>query len=468
MSRLRVVLYNPQAVFYTMPLGLLAIGSALDPSRYDVRIIDGRLESDAVDRVLAECDGALCLGVTVLTGAPIADALRVLRAVRRVYPRLPTICGGWHPSLFAVEMLEEPTIDITVQGQGEATFAELVTRLGEGREFSDVRGLSYRDADGVHRNLPRPLLEMDSLPAPDYGLINVERYFELKGTRQLDYITSIGCPFRCAFCADPFVYLRGWKGVSALRLGEQVEQLWRRYQFTDLNFQDETFFTYRKRVMEMATQFIGRGLTFSWAATLRADQAVRLGEEALELCVKSGLRRVLIGVESGSPATLLRIHKDTTIEQVHIAADLCRRHGLAVIFSFIVGFPGESPSAMRETLDLVKRLRGMSPKFETPIFYYKPYPGSGLAEAIAADVPKTLEEWATFDYVQGELGQWVTPGAFAEVERFKFYNRHVWVGDGLWKRPLQLASRLRCRYHWFAFPVEKALVQRLRPEQELS
>jgi hypothetical protein len=30
-KRLKVVLYNPRAVFFTMPLALLAIGSELDP-----------------------------------------------------------------------------------------------------------------------------------------------------------------------------------------------------------------------------------------------------------------------------------------------------------------------------------------------------------------------------------------------------------------------------------------------------
>ena len=77
MTRTKVVLYNPQAVFYTMPLALLAIGSALDPAAYDVRIVDGRLEQDPVAAVLAEIDDALCLGITVLTGAPIRDALQV-------------------------------------------------------------------------------------------------------------------------------------------------------------------------------------------------------------------------------------------------------------------------------------------------------------------------------------------------------------------------------------------------------
>ena len=43
-KRLRVVLYNPQAVFFTMPLALLAIGSELDPEVYEVVTIDGRLD----------------------------------------------------------------------------------------------------------------------------------------------------------------------------------------------------------------------------------------------------------------------------------------------------------------------------------------------------------------------------------------------------------------------------------------
>src|SRR3954463_8022471 len=80
--RRKVVLYNPQAVFFTMPLALLAVGSDLDPERYEVVIVDGRLESDAIAAVRAHLDDALCLGVTVLTGAPIEDAVRISRAAK--------------------------------------------------------------------------------------------------------------------------------------------------------------------------------------------------------------------------------------------------------------------------------------------------------------------------------------------------------------------------------------------------
>ena len=46
-GRIKVVLYNPRAVFFTMPLALLAIGSELDPEIYEVVTIDGRLHADA-------------------------------------------------------------------------------------------------------------------------------------------------------------------------------------------------------------------------------------------------------------------------------------------------------------------------------------------------------------------------------------------------------------------------------------
>src|SRR6185295_10098977 len=177
------------------------------------------------------------------------------------------------------------------------------------------------------------------------------------------YISSQGCAFRCAFCADPFVYDRKWVGLAPERIGVEVEALWRRYRFDDLSFQDETYFTYAPRVAAVAEEFLGRSLPITWAATMRADQGARLPEEVMATCRRSGLRRVLIGVESGSQETIDRIKKDIKLEQVFVSAEKCLRHGVNVIFPFIVGFPGESPGSVQASLDVAKRLRAMSPGF---------------------------------------------------------------------------------------------------------
>ena len=66
---------------------------------------------------------------------------------------------------------------------------------------------------------------------------------------------------------------------------------------------------------------------------------------------------------------------------------------------------------MRATLALAKELRRSNPDFDTPIFYYRPYPGNPMAEQSKERgyvFPNGLEAWADFDYVGGR-GPWITP-----------------------------------------------------------
>ena len=455
MSKPKVVLYNPRAVFYTMPLAVMAIASALDRDNIDVVIVDGRLENDPVAAVIAAARSAVCVGVTVLTGAPIHDALAVSRAIKSTYPTMPIVWGGWHPSLFASECLDEPAVDIVVSGQGEDTFRNIVDRLIAGEPVAGTQSA--------------PLKDLNAFPAHDYSLIPVERFFALKGSRQIDYISSQGCRFRCAFCADPAVFNRGWTGLAPERIADEIAFLDQRYSVDDVAFQDETFFTHAQRVNALADEFLKRNLSITWTATLRADQACRIGDELFAKVVRSGLRRVMVGVESGSQEMLDRLQKDMKLEQVRATADMCTRHGVGAIFNFIVGFPGESEPSMQATLALAKELRRSNPDFETPIFYYRPYPGNPMAELSAERgyvFPRGLEQWADFDYVAGR-GPWITPAQWQQVERFKFYTRHAWK-PGAWRWPLRTTSQWRCNHDWYSLPVEKLIVDFVRPPQQVS
>ncbi len=471
-ARERVVLYNPRCVFYTMPLALVAIGSHLDPDRFEVVIVDGRLEVDPVAALDEALEGALCLGVTVLTGAPLRDAMVVTRAIRALRPALPIVWGGWHPSMFGRECLIEAAVDVTVQGQGEETFADICDRLAAAQSLDGCAGCTWRDTNNqVRTNPPRPLRRLDEFRRHDYTLIPVERYFALKGRRQLDYISSQGCQFRCAFCADPYVYDRQWVGLSPARMGEELAEWWQRYRFTDVNFQDETFFTRRERVEAIADELITRQIPTTWAGTMRADQGTRLPEDSLARCRGSGLRRVLIGVESGSDDMLRRIKKDITLAQVFESAERIRRHGVAGNFPFIVGFPGESDESVRATMDVARRLRSMSVDFQTPFFYFKPYPGTSLTEEAVRNgyrLPATLDDWAEFDYVGSVGGPWVSPEKFRTIERFKFYQQLAYDRPTLAKRGLQAVARWRCEHQVFTAPIEMAIGRRLRPAPALS
>jgi radical SAM superfamily enzyme YgiQ (UPF0313 family) len=266
------------------------------------------------------------------------------------------------------------------------------------------------------------------------------------------------------------VYKRGWSILHPARASTEIEQLWRRYAFTDLAFQDETLFTDADWIAHLAGAFLTRRLKFTWTGTLRADQGVRLSGDAWQLCARSGLRRVLIGVESGSQEMLDWMQKDVRLDDVLRSAEMCRRHSIGAIFPFIVGFPGETDASVEATLGLAKRLRRMSPRFETPIFYYKPYPGSPITSAVLRSgyaLPSSLNEWAEFEFVSSS-GPWVSAAKRERIERFKFYSRFA-GGPETWKRwPLQQLARWRMSRDFYGMPVEKALVETLKPSPDLA
>lgn len=470
--RRRVVLYNPRAVFWTMPLALLAIGSALDRERFDVVIVDGRLSADPLADVLAAIDErTVCVGMTVLTGAPIRDALNVTRGVQAAHSHLPIAWGGWHPSLFPEQCVREAGIQAAVIGQGERTFAELVNRWAEGRDVVGVSGCARPDGVAVVTEAPRATEDINHFPAHDYTLLDVPAYFRRKGRRQFDYISSQGCRFRCEFCADPFVYGRSWFGLTPERIGIEVEQAYRRHAFDDVNFQDETFFTSGPRAAAVAEQLLSRGLPVTWAATMRADQGVRLDEKSLELCRRSGFRRAMVGVESGSQSMMDWMKKDVKLEQVFATAERLVAHDIGGIFPFIVGFPDEPEESVADTMNVLKRLRAMSPKFDAVVYFYQPYPGSPIADLAwqrGYPQPASLEAWADFDYV-GARGPWVTPEKWRLVQRFKFFQQHAFgQHPSALHRPLQWISRARLATNVFALPVEQWVTERVRPPQRLS
>ena len=63
-------------------------------------------------------EGALCFGVSLLTGPMIRDAITVSRMVRRLRPELPIVYGGWHPSLQSADTLREDFVDVVDAASG--------------------------------------------------------------------------------------------------------------------------------------------------------------------------------------------------------------------------------------------------------------------------------------------------------------------------------------------------------------
>lgn len=467
-----VILYNPYAVFYTMPLALLAIGSYLDQKKYNVVIVDGRLEKDPMIKInKALQQNPLCFATTVLTGSPIKDALKISEAVKNKMPQLPVVWGGWHPSLFPEHTLANPNVDVVVRGQGEIAFAELMERFAEKSSLNGLKGVCFKQEGNYFANPESVMQDINGFPAFNYDLIDVPAYIKLSGRNQLDYISSQGCRFRCSFCADPFMYKRGWYGFSPERMGDEIETLWKKYKFNHVHFQDETFFTYAPRVKAIAEEFINRKLPITWFGTMRADQGVRMSEDIWKIAKQSGLERVMIGMEAGTQEMLDWMQKDIKLSHVYEVAKLCIKYDIAINFSVIVGFPGETKESIIKTLEVVKELRQMSPTFHMGIFFYKPYPGNKIADELLEKGYKfnsTLEEWSNFDFVDTGKSEWVDEDTVKLVENFKFYQNLAYNKSTVSKSLFRHIARWRVEKKAYLFPIEKKFKEWFIPQQRMA
>ena len=107
-DRNKVVLFFPSYASKeaSPPLALIAIAAPLVERGYDVKIIDSALQEDSVGAVLAEIEGALCLGISLITGPMIQGAIEVGTAAKERFPEIPVVLGGWHPSILPEQSLE--------------------------------------------------------------------------------------------------------------------------------------------------------------------------------------------------------------------------------------------------------------------------------------------------------------------------------------------------------------------------
>ena len=77
---------------------------------------------------------------------------------------IPIAVGGVTPSLSPNVVIEHPSIDMIIQGEGEVAFKELVIALKNKTSLSKVPNLWYKDNGKVIRNKLTRYMELDKLP----------------------------------------------------------------------------------------------------------------------------------------------------------------------------------------------------------------------------------------------------------------------------------------------------------------
>jgi radical SAM superfamily enzyme YgiQ (UPF0313 family) len=147
-------------------------------------------------------------------------------------------------------------------------------------------------------------------------------------------------------------------------------------------FVDDLFLGAHRVIKTMLSAFRAEnvGEWAAWDATGRINVLDRVSDDTLDSLVRSGLREVALGIESGSERILGRIDKrinpDMTIRTVRRLTE----RGIGVKGYFILGMPTETVAELDQTVDLVRRLWAEADAgggtFRSSVFEFRPYPGT--------------------------------------------------------------------------------------------
>ncbi len=409
-----------------LPLSLLHISSLLDKNGYRIRIVDQRVSENWAEELknVLQDNRVICVGISSMTGVQIKGGLNAAGLVRKINRDIPIIWGGVHPSLLPEQTISDARIDIVLVGEGEETFFELVSCLANKKPLNSIKGIFFKEDHKVISTGRRQFMDISKYNSPPYHLIDIKKYFInlYQSRKTLSLLTAKGCGYRCSYCYNQVFNERKWRGIKPEAIVRELRTLID-FGAEVVNLVDDNFFFDKKRVEEFCALIKKEKIKIEFTTNCRIDDIVKFDQPFLRNLKESGFNELFLGVESGSNRILRLIKKDITAEQVIEADKKMKEAGIAPLYSFMAGFPGESWPDIKQTLGLMTRLvNNNQSAFLPALKIFTPFPGTELFEVCKQNgfiPPQTLSDWATYSYNSAKF-RWGSKRKTALLERISY------------------------------------------------
>jgi radical SAM superfamily enzyme YgiQ (UPF0313 family) len=292
----------------------------------------------AIDEPLATALDAITLvGLSCWTSLHYLGAVAVARKIRALHPELPIVVGGHHATAVPTDFADdEHLFDFVVRGDGEHVLRSLCANPRRPPTTEIIQGMPYE------------LIDPACIDWASYPWHDAEK-------RVLWLALSRGCPFKCAYCAEP---QRGtaWNHYAVEDALGILESLVRSHQPRVICFADPLFGANRKWTDALLDGILARGFSNMFWCETRADLVTPDLLDKFRACrfkVDFGLdtgsetmaRRM---VKSPNPSAYLRKARQTIAH----ANSIELFHDTYIVFNF----PGETPETARETQDFVESI----------------------------------------------------------------------------------------------------------------
>jgi len=294
--------------------------------------------------------------------------------IKSINPNVMIIAGGSAAMSVPELLLKNSKVDAVCLGEGEEAIVELFSNIRDGKGIESVKGFCFKkDGKIVNTGAPELLGDLDAeSDLPAYDLLQMDIYLSnpvVGFGRDIDFISSRGCPYQCTFCYQPWG--RKFRAHSAQFIVTAIAGLRERYGVDFISFQDDEFMADKRRVRAFCDLLTKTVPGMLWSCTGRVNC---VDDEIVAIMRDAGCVSISYGFESGSTRILKSMKKNVTIQQMENAIRVNRKYGMMLPVSFIIGMPGENDESCRETVEFCVRN-------ELPLksmMYATPYPGTEL------------------------------------------------------------------------------------------
>ena len=346
------------------------------------------------------------------TSPTFSHALKLARILKQENPRIHTVFGGWHVSAVPEDVLEHSEIDQIVVGEGEAAFLDILN----GNRERIVRG--------------RIVHTLDELPFPDREMIRNQREIDLcqkmVGERITSFQSCRGCPFNCIFCAEKTITGKFHRRNNPLRnrspdnLLDEIISVNEKYKLDRFKFADATWNTSPHKVISFCHAKISLKFDLPFECNIHASLATH---EMFEWMAKANCKQINVGVESGSPAIMLKNKKGITRDKVEKVFQWASEVGIERRAYFQIGMIDENEKDIKMTEEFIEKIQ---PDI-VGITITCPYPGTDL---YSRSKYKSIN-WAETDEYSNDFWhtKYLTNQDLKDWQRYlsnKFYGKLAW------------------------------------------
>ncbi len=293
------------------------------------------------------------------------SSLALAKRIKQRYPDKILVMGGGNcGGEMGVQIHRSfPFLDYVFTGEADASFPQLVRRLGRGDpRRDDIEGYVRREGgESVETGSARLLQDLDELPYPDFD--DYFRQFWASGLAAevaplLQIETARGCWWgakqHCTFCGlnrDEMSF----RAKSPERALDEVLHLVNRHSVHFISAVDNiiSMHYFRNFLPELARRRLGVKFFYETKANLKKDQ--------VELLHRAGVTEIQPGLESFSDHVLKLMRKGVSPLQNVQLLKWCQELGMRPQWNLLCGFPGENAADYEQVRQYVDALGHLPP-----------------------------------------------------------------------------------------------------------